>query len=525
MFKIIQHHKRNNMFILFLLLLEAILFNYCTLLRTQTLNALVAKNFKSFIFWQLLIIGMWLFLLLTRKVSLVAREKLIQKQVKSLRLTILKKLEAEDFQTFHEREASEYLSWLTNDMVIVEDEGFREIYSGIFAFFMVLCSSLALLKMHPFLLITAFLLAVLLFFLPKLVKPLVKKSVKELSQTSEKANHTMENYLSGFDILYQQNKTQLLSQRLTKVFDEIITAKVQKANAFSWLKFLTDGSSISAQFIIIILNAWLIFRGSTTVGTVFSVGTLAGTLFNYLNEIITATTIATATEELFPKYRLLDKSIPFSAEETQKSFTFQNSLQLSQVSYSFTDKILKFPDFEIKAGEKYAIIGESGSGKSTLLNILTGRFKDYVGEILVDGQELKTLPSKIWNQQVAYVSPLNSLFPTTLLDNILLESPKQEDTLQTTLKLSEINFLENRKEALAKKYNLSTGQLQRVALARELYTRKKILFLDEATANLDAETARKVERNLLNQPDLTVIFVTHHLSPELQNKFQKIITL
>ncbi|HIY58935.1 MAG TPA: ATP-binding cassette domain-containing protein [Candidatus Tetragenococcus pullicola] len=182
-------------------------------------------------------------------------------------------------------------------------------------------------------------------------------------------------------------------------------------------------------------------------------------------------------------------------------------------------------------GKKYAITGESGSGKSTLLNILTGRYQDYSGQIRIDGHDFTKISPSSWHNNVAYVAQSPYLFQKSILYNITLERNYSEpDLVQALENSSSKPFIDSLPQGLetsiaANQTNLSGGQLQRLTIARQLLDKKPLLILDEATSSLDHQNAIAVEKNLLSDPELTVICVTHALHKETQNYFDVIYSL
>ncbi|WP_071131658.1 ATP-binding cassette domain-containing protein [Enterococcus timonensis] len=211
--------------------------------------------------------------------------------------------------------------------------------------------------------------------------------------------------------------------------------------------------------------------------------------------------------------------------------SFKKGLVLNGVSYTYNQTKIQFPQMTFEKGKKYAIIGESGSGKSTLLNILTGRFPDYQGEILVNGQDFQEVAQASWFENISYVSQTPITFKKSALFNITLQRDYSKEKLELAMDTAQVTpFIHQLPQELdtiidASKNNLSGGQIQRVTIARELLGQKPILILDEATSALDYQNAIAVEKNILENPDLTVICVTHSLHEETKGYFDQIYQL
>lgn len=203
-------------------------------------------------------------------------------------------------------------------------------------------------------------------------------------------------------------------------------------------------------------------------------------------------------------------------------------------SYSSGEKtltVLQDITFDVEAKTTFSIVGPSGSGKTTLLGLCAGLDRQDSGKIELCGKDLSLMNEDeralLRNQKVGFVFQDFQLIPTlTALENVAvpLELQAEKNELATAKTLLE-------KVGLGGRYNhypsqLSGGEQQRVALARAFSTKPDVLFADEPTGNLDAETGEKVEALLfeLNKDfGTTLIIVTHDI--ELANKTQHILKL
>ena len=187
--------------------------------------------------------------------------------------------------------------------------------------------------------------------------------------------------------------------------------------------------------------------------------------------------------------------------------------------------------FDIEERETFAIVGPSGSGKTTLLGLCAGLDKPDSGSISLCGTELSSLNEDeraiLRNRNVGFVFQDFQLFPTlTALENVAVPLELQGD--KNAVKISE-ELLE--KVGLGDRFHhypsqLSGGEQQRVAVARAFSNRPSILFADEPTGNLDAETGEKVIQLLFDlnkEAGTTLVIVTHDL--ELAQKTRHILRL
>jgi putative ABC transport system ATP-binding protein len=193
--------------------------------------------------------------------------------------------------------------------------------------------------------------------------------------------------------------------------------------------------------------------------------------------------------------------------------------------------VLEHINFEITAGSTNAIVGPSGSGKTTLLGLCAGLDRPGSGKVALNGIDLGGLSedqrAQVRNQYVGFIFQNFQLLPTlTALENVMvpLELRGEKNIKARSLELLDKVGLSDRGHHYPAQ--LSGGEQQRVSLARAFSNSPAILFADEPTGNLDAETAEKVEKlifDLNKEAGTTLVLVTHDL--ELAGKTQRIIRI
>lgn len=211
-------------------------------------------------------------------------------------------------------------------------------------------------------------------------------------------------------------------------------------------------------------------------------------------------------------------------------------LKVSNLKKTYTSgsrklTVLEDISFSVEEKETFAIVGPSGSGKTTLLGLCAGLDSPNEGSILLCGEELDSLSEDeraiLRNQKVGFVFQDFQLLPTlTALENVAvpLELQKVKDAEKQSKELLEKVGLGDRLNHYPSQ--LSGGEQQRVALARAFSNKPDVLFADEPTGNLDAETGEKVEKLLFQlnrEAGTTLIIVTHDV--ELAQKTGHVLRL
>ncbi|AKP35149.1 peptidase domain-containing ABC transporter [Yersinia aleksiciae] len=194
------------------------------------------------------------------------------------------------------------------------------------------------------------------------------------------------------------------------------------------------------------------------------------------------------------------------------------SIEVKELCYRYGDgepAIFENVSLSIKAGESLAIIGPSGCGKSTLLKTMGGLAPQERGAILLDGVDVRRLGLSVYRKHIAYVLQEDRLFAGSLLDNI--SSFDIHPDTEWVFECARLSSIHSEIEAMPMKYEtrvgdmgsaLSGGQRQRISLARALYKRPRILFLDEATSDLDIDNEARIN-DAIRALKITRIFVAH----------------
>ena len=221
-------------------------------------------------------------------------------------------------------------------------------------------------------------------------------------------------------------------------------------------------------------------------------------------------------------------SVPDSAAASSAAPTIEY-MELDDVSFRHEEKvILSHANYRFEAGKKYLILGENGSGKSTLFKLLTGLETEYEGCISVNGTDIRQLWPALYDQ-IGVVLQDAFIFDDTFLQNVTLYRPAlQERAVSAMHSLGMDAFLASHdldQVFQNTKGNLSGGERQKLALARVLAENKRVIFLDEATANMDKGSSQKILSQLLRTDGLTVISIEHKVSPEILPLYDTILEL
>ena len=205
----------------------------------------------------------------------------------------------------------------------------------------------------------------------------------------------------------------------------------------------------------------------------------------------------------------------------------EGNLYFKQMSFHYGENkgVIENLELNIKAGEKIGLVGRSGAGKSTLVNLLLRFYDVEKGQIIIDGQDIKTVQQESLRLQIGMVTQDTSLLHRSIRENILYGRPDatEEEMINATKQAQAHEFIMGLTDTTGntgydaqvgeRGVKLSGGQRQRIAISRVLLKDAPILVLDEATSALDSEVEAAIQESLYElMQGKTVIAIAHRLS-------------
>ncbi|MFT8338328.1 ABC transporter ATP-binding protein [Schleiferilactobacillus harbinensis] len=522
-----------------LTLLVTVLLIICSALRVfhgvvnaYVLDGLVAKSMSRFLFWTGIDIGLFLVLSIFLFGTMYLEGVLVQKMSLDLRLTITRNITHGDYAYFHRHDTGTYGSWLTNDITMIEDQGFQ----GYFYIVQFVCDTgftvAALIQFHWSLVIVSILLGLITYSAPQLLAKPMKQTNMAVTHGNEHFLNQVQSFLQGFDTLFALNLQQRLVDQIAGSARKIAGLRVKQNTVKAGMGSIAGLASIVSQVGISAWTGLLVLWRLTSVGAIMATGNLS---FNLLNSMANLGPLAAqmkAVQPLFAKYAA--QADNQSAEKRTIPADQAQSIALAQLSYQYphTSKPALQPlSLTVASGTKVAITGPSGVGKSTLLNILNGKLPDYQGTVTVAGVPLKQIAGRSLRDNVLYIDQSPYVFNGTVRDNLALGQTFSDEQIMTALRQADLgDFVQQLPQGLATPVGedgrlFSGGQRQRLALARGILRQRHIMLIDEGTSSLDTASALKVEDSFLKQQGLTVIFVTHQLHAQNKDLFDQVVTL
>ncbi|UUW10382.1 peptidase domain-containing ABC transporter [Flavobacterium plurextorum] len=290
----------------------------------------------------------------------------------------------------------------------------------------------------------------------------------------------------------------------------------------------TIGSSVINELkniFIIFLSAKLVIDGSITLGMMLAISSIVGSLNGPVTQLIEfVRELQDAKISLARLSEIHEKEDETQQEAHQTNdVPFDAPIEIKNISYRYLGSdipVLDNLNLVIPPNKITAIVGVSGSGKTTLMKLLLKFYEPEKGEITIGNSQLKNISQKAWRSNIGAVMQEGFIFSDTIANNIAfgVDVINKErlvyaaDVANIKEYISELPLGYNTKVG-AEGVGMSTGQKQRLLIARAVYKDPEILFFDEATSALDANNEKEIMRKLgLFFENKTVVVIAHRLS-------------
>ncbi|GAA4763163.1 MULTISPECIES: peptidase domain-containing ABC transporter [Flavobacterium] len=290
----------------------------------------------------------------------------------------------------------------------------------------------------------------------------------------------------------------------------------------------TIGSSVINELkniFIVFISAKLVIDGDITLGMMMAISSIVGNLNGPITQLIGfVRELQDAKISLARLSEIHEKEDEVQQEEFQTHDVPSNQdIHIKNLTYRYLGSdvpVLEDLNLIIPANKVTAIVGVSGSGKTTLMKLLLKFYEPEKGEVIVGNAQLKNVSQKAWRNSIGAVMQEGFIFNDTIANNIAVGVDKVDK--QRLVYAADVANITEYINGLPLGYNtkigtegvgMSTGQKQRLLIARAVYKNPEMLFFDEATSALDANNEKEIMRKLdMFFKDKTVVVIAHRLS-------------
>lgn len=437
-----------------------------------------------------------------------------------IRNEIFSKIIKLDIKYFDKNPTGRILTRMTSDVDALNElftSGFIPIFSNIITLVGILC---VLFYMSVKLSLLSLVIVPPSFILTLLFRIGLRKGFRATRLAISKLNTFLAESLAGIKDIQLFTAEEQTYARFKKLNENYYNTqkRVVIYHAIYWP--LIDIFTSIATSLIIYYGGASIIAGRLSFGTLFAFITYIDMFYGPIKELADKFNILqsamAAAERIF---KLLDEPIlissPVKALSPPKTI---EQLKFENVYFAYDDKnfVLKNITFELKRGEKLAIVGFTGAGKTSIINLLFRYYDPQKGKILINGVDIREYDIEKLREKFALVAQDVFLFSSSIIDNILMWKYKLTPE-QLSSVLSELgagNLANRLSEKIGERgATLSSGERQLISFARALVNSPELLVLDEATANIDPRTEKLIQRATEKVLEgRTAIIIAHRLS-------------
>jgi len=451
-------------------------------------------------------------------------EVIAQKTIYRLRLDLYRHLHELSYGFYDKVDIGEIIVRTTSDMdnlnrflSFASLQLFNAVFSVSMAMFILLNLNVELTLVATSLLP---LLALITIFFSRKVYPILEGSWKAMSQF----NSAVQEYTSTVKVLKALGVEDIFGRIYKSRLDNLynLNMKFQKYASIAWpsIGFI----SAIIQLVVYLYGGFKAISGALSIGDIVAfllylsmlnwpLVALGFFILEYQRTSVSATRIF---EVLDREPEVKDKPNAITLKDVKGHIKFENVT----FGYDPEKPVLMNLSFEVKPGERVAIVGPTGSGKSTLIKLIPRFYDPTSGRILIDGIDIRDVKIRSLRKHIGIVHQDVMLFAGTIKENITYGKPNA--SMKEVIEAAKAAGIHEFILSLPKGYetnvaergvSLSGGQRQRIAIARTLILNPKVLILDDPTSNLDAETEAKVAEALKKLVEgRTVFIVTQRLS-------------
>ena len=360
-------------------------------------------------------------------------------------------------------------------------------------------------------------IALVTYFVTKKSLPLYTKQQTVL----DKVVRTVQENITGIRVIKALSKTEHEKERFHQVNDEL-TRIDRKAGTVSAITNPTASLTLNLGLtLVVLIGAYRVNAGEMEGGVIVA-------FLQYFTMILNAMLGVTRIFVMWSKGEASAKRVADVLESPEDMVVLPQEqpepraphIEFRNVSFSYTGigKNTENLSFQLEHGQTLGILGPTGSGKSTILNLLMRLYDADQGQILLDGQDIRTIDYTTLRQKFGVVFQNDFIMEGTIADNLRFFRDLRDEELEAAAQHAQATFIEEKDgrleaEVQVRGNNLSGGQKQRLLIARALAANPEILVLDDASSALDYQTDANLRRALReNFRDTTTILVAQRIS-------------
>ena len=344
---------------------------------------------------------------------------------------------------------------------------------------------------------------------------------REMRNHLETKSQGIKNIIDSINVIKSFNREQIEAQKQLDIQNQVTENQMKTRRVAFYYNGVKSFVKQVGTVLVIILTAYLVlidYPGMTIGKIMYHVMLFSNVIapITQLQRIFDDVNDALIYAEGF--FGILNSEKEVEPSGNYRPEKIHGKFEIKNVDFTYPNgnQALFDVNMTIDPGKITALVGLSGAGKSTIVNLLDKFYEPQVGQILLDGIDLREYDTHYLRENIGLVLQKNHIFDGTIEENILYGNPKA--THEEVVEAAKKSHLYDQVMELPKQFqnnaaDLSGGQQQRVAIARMFLKNPPIIFLDEPTASLDAIATEQIKNSIdAIKKDRTVIIISHSIS-------------
>jgi ABC-type multidrug transport system fused ATPase/permease subunit len=344
---------------------------------------------------------------------------------------------------------------------------------------------------------------------------------REMRTHLETKSQGIKNIIDSINVIKSFNREQIEAQKQLDIQNQVTANQMKTRRVAFYYNGVKSFVRQVGTVLVIILTAYLVlidYPGMTIGKIMYHVMLFSNVIapITQLQRIFDDVNDALIYAEGFFGILNSEKEVEPSGDYRPEKIHGHFEVKNVDFTYPNGNQALYNVNMRIDPGKITALVGLSGAGKSTIVNLLDKFYEPQVGQILLDGVDLREYDTQYLRENIGLVLQKNHIFDGTIEENILYGNPHA--THEEVVEAAKKSHLYDQIMELPKQFqnnaaDLSGGQQQRVAIARMFLKNPPIIFLDEPTASLDAIATEQIKNSIdAIKKDRTVIIISHSIS-------------
>ncbi|MGN4240591.1 ABC transporter ATP-binding protein [Staphylococcus equorum] len=428
-----------------------------------------------------------------------------------------------NFKYFDNQKSGKLIGRLTNDLMDIGEAAHHGPEDVFLSIMTLIGAFVIMLTIDVKLALITFCVVPIVFILAIFFSQKMSRAFKNLFTNVSRFNELIADNVGGIRLVQAFTNEKHEQTKFRNINDNFRATKLKAYNYMSWNITISHIAQNLTLIIVLVVGSYFVLNGDLSYGGIVAFIMITNVLFKPLQQI-------NMIIELFPKaiagFKNFSEILSITPEIQDAPDAIQmpsdpKTIQYKDVTFGYGETpILKKLNLDIQHGEKIALVGPSGSGKTTISSLLPRFYEVDDGDILINGQSIKSIQLASLRTEIGVVQQDVFLFSGTLRDNIVYGHLEADETaIWDAVRNAQLEtFIEDLPFGLdtlvgERGTKLSGGQKQRISIARMFLKDPSIIILDEATSALDIETENKIQLAFKKlSENRTSLIIAHRLS-------------